>query len=72
VQTFKANKSQSGIAHRLSYASNLFNPVQSMQTAGPFVKEHSPGLVTPAAIRSAANAGVLTPAQARDYLVQIG
>ena len=141
VQVFKANKSQSDIAHRLSYASNLFNLVQSMPTAGAFVKEHSPGLVTPdaqarraadvayeisdrsqeqvanllssnhdaayqaeiinllkqtntlatfvstmatnlhyngwpeaarAAIQSAANAGVLTPAQAHDYLVQIG
>jgi hypothetical protein len=141
VQTFDANRSKSDSAHRLTYASILFNLVQSMPDAKAFVEEHSPGLVTAdakarraadvayegsdrsqeqvagllstnqnaayqaeiikllqqnhtletfvstvgsnlhyngwpeaarAAIQSAANAGVLTPAQARDYLLQIG
>jgi hypothetical protein len=47
VQVFASIKSQSDSAHRLLYANTLFDLVQSMRTAGPFVKEHSPGLVTP-------------------------
>jgi hypothetical protein len=141
VQTFNANRSQSDSAHQLTYASTLFNLVQSMPDAKAFIEEHSPGLVGPdakarreadiayegsdrsqeqvagllstnqnaayraeiinllqqnhtldtfvramrtnlhyngwpeaarAAIQSASSAGVLTPAQAHDYLVQIG
>jgi hypothetical protein len=141
VQVFDANREHSDSAHPLSYASDLFNLVQGMPTAGAFVKAHSPQLLTPdaqarraadvafeesdrsqeqvanllssnhngayqaeiinllkqtnsldtfvttigsnlhyngwpeaarAAIQSAANAGVLTPAQAQDYLAKIG
>jgi hypothetical protein len=80
-----SNRSQEGVAgllsrnHNAAFQAEIINIMQQNNTLGTFVQamgtnDHYNGWpeAARAAIQSAANAGVLTPAQAQGYLEQVG